>query len=107
MFDLILKPSVRSHSFHFDIQVSNVKYVVLISQLDSLFGATLQRTLVSTQDGRIVTDHSASTVRGRIAIAKGQVKQVGFGLDVLSNSGVNMVCTCIMAILGWSYGTLR
>lgn len=69
-------------------------------QLDSLLGATLQRTLLRTSDMRILTDHSAREAR-----AAGQaLKQIGPGLDILSNSGVNMICGFTLAAIGYWYG---
>lgn len=70
------------------------------TQLDSLLGATLQRTLYSTVDGRVLTDHSD---RKRATAA--DVVTIGPGIDVLSNSAVNAVCGAVMATIGWWVGT--
>ncbi|KLT44809.1 hypothetical protein CC85DRAFT_323508 [Cutaneotrichosporon oleaginosum] len=66
------------------------------SLLDSILGGTLQRTLYSTADGRVLTDHS-DPARAR---APGVVT-IGPGIDVLSNSAVNAICGAVMAAFGW------
>ncbi|WVR04456.1 hypothetical protein IAU60_001459 [Kwoniella sp. DSM 27419] len=69
------------------------------SLLDSLLGATLQRTLYSAEDSRILTDSS------KRSSSAPDIKQIGFGLDVLSNSGVNFVCGVALAATGYWYGS--
>jgi uncharacterized membrane protein len=64
-------------------------------QLDTLLGASLQETLYSTVDKRILTDHSR-----RARYEKGVVR-IGWGRDALSNSAVNFVSGAVMAGFGW------
>ncbi|KAL1409926.1 hypothetical protein Q8F55_003925 [Vanrija albida] len=69
------------------------------SLLDSLLGATLQRTLYSTTDGRILTDLSSKereTAPGVVTI--------GPGRNVLSNSAVNLISASAMAAVGFWVG---
>jgi hypothetical protein len=70
-------------------------------QLDSLLGATLQETLYSTKDGKILTDLSTRQSRSEPG-----VKRIGIGRDVLSNSAVNFVSGCAIAAAGWWYATM-
>ncbi|ORX34407.1 integral membrane protein DUF92-domain-containing protein [Kockovaella imperatae] len=67
------------------------------SLLDTVLGATLQETMYSTKDKRVLTDHSSRSTK------EAGLKKLGFGLNVLSNSGVNFVSGTIMAGLGWLY----
>ncbi len=94
----------------------------LTAQLDSLLGAMLQRTLYDTTSKRIITDHAscASVTERPVSAQRGsaaaqpqhktestvavQVKQIGPGVDVLSNSNVNLVCAVVMTLLGVWYG---
>jgi uncharacterized membrane protein len=74
-----------------------------IAQLDSLLGALFQRTLYSTADKRILTDHSTK----RLAKGKdveGSIIQIGPGMDLLSNTAVNFVCGCVMGCVGYAWG---
>ncbi|EIW68749.1 hypothetical protein TREMEDRAFT_44556 [Tremella mesenterica DSM 1558] len=68
------------------------------SVLDSILGATLQQTLFSEKDHKILTD--LSTRR-----SGEDIKPIGFGLNILSNSGVNFVCGWVLASVGWWYGS--
>lgn len=65
------------------------------SLLDTLLGASLQETLYSSIDKRILTDHSRKG-----SDAKG-IERIGWGRDVLSNSAVNFVSGAAMAGFGW------
>lgn len=71
------------------------------SLLDSLLGATLQRTLYSTTDGRVLTD--LSSVERETAPG---VVTIGPGVNVLSNSAVNFICATVMAGVGYWVGGL-
>ena len=80
------------------------------TQLDSLLGATLQKTII-LPNGKIQTDHSKSrssscSGSGSSSEGNGKGKRIGIGRDVLSNSGVNAVCGFIMAGVGYWYGSL-
>ena len=70
------------------------------SLLDSLLGATLQETLWSEKEGKILTEHSDAGKSN----AEG-VKRIGIGRRVLSNSGVNFICGWVMAGVGYWYAT--
>ncbi|GFZ49225.1 hypothetical protein JCM24511_06975 [Saitozyma sp. JCM 24511] len=70
------------------------------SLLDSLLGATLQETLYSTKEGKILTDLSTRQSRSEPG-----VKRIGIGRDVLSNSAVNFVSGFAIAAAGWWYAT--
>ncbi|KAI9635419.1 integral membrane protein DUF92-domain-containing protein [Dioszegia hungarica] len=73
------------------------------SLLDSLLGALFQRTLYSTTEKRILTDHSTK----RLAKGKdveGSIIQIGPGMDLLSNTAVNFVCGCVMGCVGYAWG---
>lgn len=78
--------------------------VSLYSQLDSLLGALFQRTLYSTKDKRIITDHSPLYRMSRSRSVEG-ITQIGPGLDILSNTGVNFVCGSVMGLLGYWWGS--
>jgi uncharacterized membrane protein len=74
-----------------------------ILQLDSLLGALFQRTLYSTTDKRILTDHSTK----RLAKGKdveGSIIRIGPGMDLLSNTAVNFVCGGVMGCTGYAWG---
>ncbi|KAI0262085.1 hypothetical protein BC834DRAFT_845255 [Gloeopeniophorella convolvens] len=59
--------------------------------LDSLLGATLQRTQYSNTSGRILTDTSAPPAE------VADIKVVS-GLDVLSNNNVNLISSILTAL---------
>lgn len=61
----------------------------------------MQRTLYSLTDKKIWTDKSTISPRDREVK---QIVNIGYGRDVLSNSGVNLVSTGIMAGIGFWYG---
>ena len=61
----------------------------------------MQQTLYSMVDKKIMTDKS--TITPSIRKSK-QIVKIGFGEDILSNSGVNLVSTGIMAGVGFWYG---
>lgn len=58
----------------------------------------MQQTLYSPTTGRILTDRSKTPKSDKHLV------RIGFGHDILSNSGVNFVSTGIMAGLGYYYG---
>lgn len=60
-----------------------------------MLGATLQETLYSVKDSRILTDLSHRPGE--------RVKRIGIGRDILSNSAVNFLSGAIMAAVGWYY----
>lgn len=61
----------------------------------------MQQTLYSLVDKRIMTDKSNISPSVREAR---QIVKIGYGEDILSNSGVNLVSTGIMAGIGFWYG---
>jgi hypothetical protein len=61
----------------------------------------MQQTLYSMVDKKIMTDKSNITLSIR---ESKQVVKIGYGEDILSNSGVNLVSTGIMAGIGYRYG---
>jgi hypothetical protein len=63
----------------------------------------MQQTLYSMTDKKILTDKSRIPTTKREREAK-QIVNIGYGTDILSNSGVNFVSTGIMAGLGFWYG---
>lgn len=69
------------------------------SLVDSLLGATLQQTLYSTKEGRVLTDFSAPRAAGEAGVVV-----IGPGKNVLSNSAVNLITASIMAVAGWYVG---
>ncbi|WWC59209.1 uncharacterized protein I303_101759 [Kwoniella dejecticola CBS 10117] len=71
------------------------------SLLDSILGAYLQVTYFSTSENKILTDHSKKSIEDQ------DVKKIGYGIDVLSNSGVNFVCGVALSAVGWYYGRYR
>ncbi|KAK8846776.1 hypothetical protein IAR55_005864 [Kwoniella newhampshirensis] len=71
------------------------------SLLDSILGAFFQPTYYSTSTKRVLTDTSSAPH----AISP-DVKRIGYGIDVLSNSGVNFICGCALAGGGYWYGSL-
>ncbi|OCF37543.1 hypothetical protein I316_00669 [Kwoniella heveanensis BCC8398] len=90
------------------------------SLLDSILGATLQSTYYSKTSGKILTDTSDAYISFKASSSSKSaitmkdhgdekdnegIKKIGFGLDVLSNSGVNFVTGCAIAAVGWWYGT--
>ncbi|WVF70036.1 hypothetical protein IAT40_004823 [Kwoniella sp. CBS 6097] len=89
------------------------------SLLDSVLGATLQSTYYSKSTNKILTDTSQAYInyQRNKNLKQGQgkheqeqeqeqdIKKIGFGLDVLSNSGVNFVTGCAIAAVGWWYGS--
>ena len=58
----------------------------------------MQQTLYSPTTGRILTDRSNSSPKDI------HLEPIGFGQDILSNSGVNFVSTGMMAGVGYYYG---
>jgi hypothetical protein len=52
-------------------------------------------------DKKILTDKSRISVRDR---ETKQIVKIGYGTDILSNSGVNMVSTGMMAGVGYYHG---
>ncbi|WVO18503.1 hypothetical protein L204_106220 [Cryptococcus depauperatus] len=60
------------------------------SVLDSLLGASLQATYYNTEEKRVVTDSSQKYAASK---ALPEVKRIEFGMDVLSNSSVNLICS--------------
>lgn len=58
----------------------------------------MQQTLYSPTSGRILTDRSKASPKDKHLV------RIGFGQDILSNSGVNFVSTGMMAGLGYYYG---
>ncbi|WVQ84069.1 hypothetical protein IAT38_006214 [Cryptococcus sp. DSM 104549] len=72
------------------------------SLLDSALGALLQATYYDTEEKRVITDSSKRYAGAEKAPG---VKKIGYGVDVLSNSGVNFVCGTALAALGWWYGS--
>ncbi|WVQ97847.1 hypothetical protein IAU59_004962 [Kwoniella sp. CBS 9459] len=82
------------------------------SLLDSILGATLQSTYYSKSSHKILTDTSGAYIDHKSRARQHQeqeqeqdVKKIGFGLDVLSNSGVNFVTGCAIAAVGWWYAS--
>ncbi|WVW78704.1 hypothetical protein I302_100664 [Kwoniella bestiolae CBS 10118] len=69
------------------------------SLLDSILGAFLQPTYFSTSTNQILTDTSKKSPKDD------DVKKIGYGINVLSNSGVNFVCGVVMSGVGWWYGS--
>ncbi|WWC67701.1 uncharacterized protein I206_101613 [Kwoniella pini CBS 10737] len=69
------------------------------SLLDSLLGAYLQVTYFSNSQNKILTDQSQKSITDK------DVKKIGYGINVLSNSGVNFVCGIALSAVGWYYGT--
>jgi hypothetical protein len=61
----------------------------------------MQQTLYSMTDKKIYTDKSKISPRDREVK---QIVKIGYGTDILSNSGVNLVSTGIMAGIGFWYG---
>ncbi|WVQ69012.1 uncharacterized protein L199_007224 [Kwoniella botswanensis] len=69
------------------------------SLLDSILGAFLQATHFSTSTNQILTDSSKKSITDE------DVKKIGYGINVLSNSGVNFVCGLVLSGVGWWYGS--
>mgnify|MGYP005992938475 CR=1 FL=1 len=69
------------------------------SLLDSFLGATLQKSVLRSSNGVIV-----SAARAQALVASGEENEDGFktvaGVDVLSNEGVNFVASTATALLG-------
>jgi uncharacterized membrane protein len=64
------------------------------TQLDSILGATLQKTFYNTQSRKILTTNPSSTQQKEL--------QAVSGLDVLSNNQVNFICGAVVAgVTGW------
>ena len=61
----------------------------------------MQQTLYSMVDKKIMTDKSIITPAIR---ESKQIVKIGYGEDILSNSGVNLVSTGITAGIGYWYG---
>ncbi|WRT64995.1 uncharacterized protein IL334_001936 [Kwoniella shivajii] len=70
------------------------------SLLDSMLGAFLQPTYFSTSSNQILTDQSKKSHKDE------DVKRIGYGIDLLSNSGVNLICGLVFSGVGWWYGSL-
>ncbi|WWD00335.1 hypothetical protein V866_007247 [Kwoniella sp. B9012] len=64
------------------------------SLLDSILGAFLQATHFSTSTNQILTDSSKKSITDE------DVKKIGYGINVLSNSGVNFVCGLVLSGVG-------
>lgn len=67
----------------------------LTSQLDSLLGATMQETLYSLEDKRILTDASTRSRTGS------EIKRIGYGRNIVSNATVNLITGATTAAVGW------
>ncbi|KAK4686011.1 hypothetical protein P7C73_g4122, partial [Tremellales sp. Uapishka_1] len=66
------------------------------SLLDSLLGALFQKTLYSSKTNKIITDTSDMSQHN-----PADLQTIGYGRDILSNSGVNFICGWIMALSGY------
>lgn len=70
-------------------------------QLDTLLGATLQRTQYNTKTRKIITDAAAKPAEPK------DVKTIGYGRNMLSNSAVNFVSGAALGALGWWTASAR
>jgi hypothetical protein len=62
----------------------------------------MQQTLYSLTEKKILTDKSRIPTQREREVR--QIVKIGYGTDILSNSGVNFVSTGIMAGVGFWYG---
>jgi hypothetical protein len=62
----------------------------------------MQQTLYSLTEKKILTDKSRIPTQREREVR--QIVKIGYGTDILSNSGVNFVSTGIMAGIGFWYG---
>ncbi|WWC87144.1 uncharacterized protein L201_002030 [Kwoniella dendrophila CBS 6074] len=69
------------------------------SLLDSILGAYFQPTYYSRTTKQILTDHSKKSIKDE------DVEKIGYGLNLLSNSGVNFICGVVLSGVGWWYGS--
>lgn len=85
------------------------------SLLDSVLGATLQRTVVDGKSGKVVEGVGGARVwvtapEGKSGVPEGEAsRKVVSGLEILDNNGVNFVTSAsaaigAMVVVGWYWG---